>query len=159
MQKQAGTENSTVSHLKLATRSCFNINDLFKRFPFKKLKTDPKILGNKENKQKIIREVFSTFFDMVVDDIIDNQVTFEFPLYTDEHSYLNIKPITGEDFKQIYTAGSWPGLDFLKTNFTGYRMYFSYINGGNECKDKEIILPKVKTKRIIENANNGKVYY
>lgn len=159
MQKQAGTENNTVSHLSLATRSCLNVPDMFKRFPYEKLKTNPEILGGSYGKRKLVKDVFTSFFNMVVDDIIDNQITFEFPLYTDEHSYLNIKPITGEKFKKIYTAGSWPGLDFLKTNFTGYRMYFSYVNGGHECKDKEIVLPKVKTKRIIENANNGKVYY
>jgi hypothetical protein len=51
--------------------------------------------------------------------------------------------------------GLFDGLDFLKTNFTGYMMCYS----SRKTADRYILLDKKNKKRIIEKANEGMKYF
>lgn len=51
--------------------------------------------------------------------------------------------------------GMFEGLDFLKTNFTGYMMCYS----SRKTTDRFIMLDKKNKNRIIEKANEGMKYF
>lgn len=42
---------------------------------------------------------------LVIDDIIENNVTFEFPLKADAKAELYVKTFMGEDFRVLYQLG------------------------------------------------------
>jgi hypothetical protein len=52
--------------------------------------------------------------------------------------------------------GSFQGLDFLKTNFIGYRLFYSSNKRGI---DRLVTLDNKNKQRIIDNANNGMKYF
>ena len=112
-------------------------------------------------KQDMIRElcsqIFTYFFYLVVLDIIENNVTFVLPA-VGRKAYIYVKPITGEKFEYLYRMGTFDGLDYLKTNFTGYRLMYQYQTS-KEIKEKPIYISKELKQRLFKNANEGMVYY
>lgn len=64
-------------------------------------------------------KVFTYFFYLVIKDIIENQVTFKLPV---NRCYLEMTPVTGEDFEKARKNGAFRDVDFLTSNFTGYAL-------------------------------------
>lgn len=79
-------------------------------------------------KQDMIRElcaqIFTYFFYLVILDIIENNVTFVLPMDKrgNRNSNISVKCFDGEAFQRLYRAGSFQGIDFLSSNFKGYRL-------------------------------------
>ncbi|MBO7211734.1 MAG: hypothetical protein J6V44_12120 [Methanobrevibacter sp.] len=96
-------------------------------------------------------------FYLIILDIIENNVTFVLPVISRKASIF-VKPITGETFEYLYREGSFNGLDFLKTNFVGYRLCYQYQTK-ESVREKPIYIDKTLKKRLYDNANNGMVYY
>ena len=63
--------------------------------------------------------VFTYFFYLVIKDIIENQVTFKLPV---NRCYLEMTPVTGEEFEKAVQNGAFQDVDFLASNFTGYNL-------------------------------------
>jgi len=95
---------------------------------------------------------------MVMDDIIDNSVTFEISLNKKQLGQLYIKEVSGEDFLNEYKNGRHKYIDYLDTNFTGYNPVFKYSKAGYTV-EKPVYLDKKRQQRIAERANSGKSYY
>ena len=73
-------------------------------------------------------------------------------------SSISVKCFNGEKFQRLYQAGSFQGIDFLSSNFKGYRLNFQYdYNGG--IREKDIYIDNKLKKIFYDNINNGKVYY
>ena len=92
---------------------------------------------------------------LVINDIIDNNVTFSLP--TQYPSYLEMGVCSGEDFAKARQNGAYGDVDFLKSNFTGYRMQFRR-EGRNGVFVKPVYVNKKIKDRITEHTNNGKLY-
>jgi len=115
-------------------------------------------------KQDMIRElcsqIFTYFFYLVVLDIIENNVTFVLPTkkFGGRGANISVKCFEGSDFQKLYQAGAFKGIDFLESNFKGYRLKFQYdCEGGT--REKDIYINEKVKKIFYDNINKGKVYY
>ena len=92
---------------------------------------------------------------MLADYIIENNATFNFTLIFDRKGTLQIRPVRDEKFKFLMQRGTFEGLDFLKTDFTGYGLFYS------SCRrhDRYVSIDNKTKKRIIDKANNGMKYF
>lgn len=142
-----------------ATGYCFNSKDIFANFPIKKMKISgescKKILGYLDKRSLAIR-IFLYAVKIILLDIIDNNVTFKLPIRRE--CYLNIVKTSGENFKKARMNGKWLDVDYLKSDFSGYQMQFSYIANEREIK-KKVYLSKWMKDKITENTNKGMQYY
>jgi hypothetical protein len=133
------------------------VADLYRRINLEKL---GKIPGKNNklttNMRKYLGSIFMELIELAIDDIIDNNVTFKLTLMFDRKGTLQIRPIQGDAFKRLMQKGSFQGLDFLKTNFIGYRLFYSSNKRGI---DRLVTLDNKNKQRIIDNANNGMKYF
>lgn len=133
------------------------VADLYRRINLEKL---GKIPGKNNklttNMRKYLGSIFMELIELAIDDIIDNNATFKLTLMFDRKGTLQIRPIQGDAFKQLMQKGSFQGLDFLKTNFVGYRLFYSSNKRG---VDRLVTLDNKNKQRIIDNANNGMKYF
>ena len=133
------------------------VSDLFKTINLDKLGKIPgKLNKNTKSLRNELGKIYMELMELVVDDIIENNVTFKFTLTLDRKGTLQIRPIKGEYFEKLMQSGSFQGLDFLKTDFTGYRLFYSSSHRG---KDRFVALDKKNKNRIIEKANKGMKYF
>ena len=134
-----------------------NASDLFKTVNLDKLGKIPgKLNKNTKSLRDELGKIYMELMELVVEDIIENNVTFKFTLTLDRKGTLQIRPIRDEFFKKLMQNGSLDGLDFLKTDFTGYRLFYS---SQHRKKDRFVALDKKNKNRIIEKANNGMKYF
>lgn len=133
------------------------VADLYRRVNLEKLGRVPG-KNNKltNNMRKYLGSIFMELIELVVDDIIDNNATFKLTLMFDRKGTLQIRPIEGDKFKYLMQKGAFKGLDFLKTEFVGYRLFYSSNQRG---KDRLVSLDNKNKQRIIDNANSGMKYF
>ena len=56
--------------------------------------------------------------------LADNNVTFEFPLTGGHSANIYVKCFQDEEFYNLYAKGKFRGIDFLKSEFKGYQIYY-----------------------------------
>jgi hypothetical protein len=104
---------------------------------------------------KIVKKVFRTCLKRVLEDIIDNNVTFELPTGS-RKSELHMRRISGEKFSRCRKNGKFQEIDFLQSFFAGYEIELNMYKKGGLKRSKTVYVdPKLKQK-IIDNTNNGK---
>jgi len=64
--------------------------------------------------------IFADALQMIVDDMIDNSITFDFKLAKGKVAELYIKEFSDEEFLKRRKRGLWKEIDYLATNFSGY---------------------------------------
>jgi len=107
-------------------------------------------------KNDYLGQIWSYCFKLVLDDIIDNSITFRLP--TSKEAYLEMRDVSGEEFKRARQRGAFRDVDFLKTNFHGYQLSYRYsIKAGR--RRKTIYVNRKMKNRIMANVNNGKRYH
>lgn len=136
-----------------------NLNDLFVRFPYEKLKS---LIGKtKQEKRKKIKQVFRTGIDVILNDIIENNNTFKTPSLGYYGGEIHFEPVKGSEFERLRAKGKFSGIDFLETLFTGYQLYL-YLHGKRDnflARRKFPIYMSNFYKDKLENlANNGQTY-
>lgn len=143
-----------------ATGHALNTNELFLNFPNKKLKLSrkkcEKLIGN-DHKEFIAKQVFKACVKMVIDDMIDNNATFQLPTRA-KKAELYMKRYDGDSFVKCRQNGKFKDIKFLNSNFTAYQLAFKYQNAG-VIKEKPIYLDPKNKQKITDNTNNGKSYY
>ena len=143
-----------------AVGCAFNLDEMFMNFPYKKLKLtckDAKEINGDAHRDKIVKKVFRTCLKRVLEDIIDNNVTFELPTGS-RKSELHMRRISGEKFSQCRRNGKFQEIDFLQSFFTGYEIELNMYKRGGLKRSKTVYVdPRLKQK-IIDNTNNGKQY-
>ena len=146
-----------------ATGCAFNINELFLNLDRKKLKFNYKQcmnLGYTHDKNEMINRIFMDNVEMILDDIINDNITFELPTGSGRPTLLRMKKIDGEDFIKARRAGKFADVDFLSSNFSGYQLGLDmYYKDGRPFISKPVYVDKKRKEKIIENTNNGKQYY
>ena len=138
----------------------YKARELFKRFNFKELSCWKKLRLKEKTDQmyhELAGSILTYCFYLILLDIIENNVTFVLPVIGRRASIF-VKPITGKYFERLYQKGSFQGLDFLKTNFVGYRLCYQYQTK-HSVREKPIYVDKTLRQRLYDNANNGMIYY
>ena len=138
----------------------FTAKEMFLRFNFKSLSWWRKKQVKRykwDTKEDLVGAILTYCFQLIILDIIENNVNFVLPVIG-RKAVIYVRPITGKTFEYLYREGSFEGLDFLKTNFIGYRLTYRYqIKGG--IREKPIHVNRSLKQRLFENANNGMIYY
>lgn len=142
-----------------ATGAAFNLKETFLNFPFNKLKIscdDCKSINGNPHRDILVRQIFRECYKLILNDIIDNNVTFELPI-TNRKVFINMKRTKGEQFKRARRFGKWEEIDFLSSLFSGYELALT-IETNTIPKVKNIYVDKNLKKKIIDNTNLGKQY-
>lgn len=136
-----------------------NLNDLFVRFPYEKCKS---MLGlTKTKKKQLVKKVFRQGVEEVLNDIIENNVTFNVPKLGYYKGEIHMEPIQGEEFIRLRENGKFKDVDFLESLFTGYQMYL-FISGKRDNflsrRKFPIYISKFLKDKITKYTNEGKRY-
>ena len=138
-----------------------NLNDIFVRFPYEKCKNLIQKYKTKILKRQKIKQVFRTGVEIILNDIIENNVTFKTPSLGYCGGELHFEPIKGEEFIRLREKGKFSGIDFLETMFTGYQLYL-YIHSKRDNflagKKYPVYISKYYKNRLEELISQGKVY-
>jgi hypothetical protein len=92
---------------------------------------------------------------MVVNDIIENNVTFKFPNVKAE---LSMMRFYGDDFKTLRQKGAFKNVDFLKSMFSGYRLVLKMFSKFRPTRIKNVYVNKYFKDKITQYTNEGKQY-
>ena len=138
-----------------------NLNDIFVRFPYEKYKSLINNFKTKAQRRQKVKQVFRTGVEIIVNDIIENNSTFQVPSLKYHKGEIHFEPIRGEEFKRLRAKGKFAGIDFLETIFTGYQLYL-FLWGKNHKfsprKKVPIYLSSFYKKKLENLANSGKTY-
>ena len=88
-----------------------NFKDLFVRFPYNKCKY---LFKRKGTKQKV-NQIFRTGLEVIVNDIVENGVTFKLPGFQYYGGEFHFEHITGEEFKRVRNTFYWILVIFLQS--------------------------------------------
>ena len=77
-----------------------------------------KINGDK-HKDTLIKQICLEGMKLVLDDIIDNNVTFELPTGSARKTQMRMGRFAGDDFAKVRRGGKFADVDFLASNFSG----------------------------------------
>ena len=142
-----------------ATGCAFNMDEMFMNFPYKKLKLtceDCRKINGNPHRSLLVKQVFRECFKIVINDIINNNITFWLPTGAKKCN-IHMKKTQGKDFQNLRKSGKWKDIDILESNFTGYELAF-YMYGKTLPRVKPIYLNKELKNKIIKNTNNGIQY-
>lgn len=138
-----------------------NLNDIFVRFPYEKCKSLIENYRTKVERRKKIKQVFRTGVEIIINDIIENNATFQVPSLGYYGGEIHYEAVKGEDFKKLRAKGKFSGIDFLETLFTGYQLYL-FLHGKRDnflARRKYPIYISKFLKQKMENlVNQGKTY-
>ena len=105
-----------------------NLNDIFVRFPYEKVKTlITKFKTKSERKQKV-KQIFREGITQILNDIVENNATLKIQGVGYQGGELHMEAITGSDFEKARKAGKFKKIDFIESMFTGYQLYL-YVHG------------------------------
>ena len=138
-----------------------NLNDVFVRFPYEKCKNLVKNYKTKYKQRQKIKQVFRDGVEVILNDIIENNASFQLPGFKYNKGEIHFEPITGSEFERLRAKGKFQGIDFLETIFTGYQLYLYIYGKSNKffARKKIPIYMNNHYKSKMENlANNGKTY-
>lgn len=146
--------------MKYATGHALNLDQIYMSFPTEKLKITSKqckeIIGDK-HRIELSKEVFRVCMAMVIDDIIENNATFELPT-GGKKATLGMKRFEGDEFVKCRQNGKFQDVNFFKSHFSGYQMML-YLQSAGVFREKMIYLDPKHRDRITELTNQGKNYY
>ena len=138
-----------------------NLNDVFIRFPYEKYKSLMNKYKTKALRKQKIKQVFRDGVEIILNDIIENNNSFQIPSFKYNGGEIHFEPIRGYEFERLRAKGKFQGIDFLETLFTGYQLYL-YIHGKYDnflAKKKiPIYINKYYKKKLESLANSGKTY-
>lgn len=145
--------------MRYALGAAFNVSDIFDYFDLKKLKISQKDCQSKlgiNRRSKLVKDMFRECFNEVINDIIDNNVTFELPVGKCKAT-IYLKRFVDKDFVRLRKKGAFKDVDFLASNFSGYNLMLSMPSVGRD-RDKPIYVDNNIKQKIIDNTNQGKQY-
>lgn len=102
--------------------------------------------------------VFVYFIYLVFRDIIYNNITFELPMIGGKEGRFYVKCFQDEDFRRLYSGGKFLGIDFLKSEFKGYQIFFQW-KYKYTIKEKPIYVSNNLKNVLYQKVNEGKQYY
>lgn len=143
-----------------ATGCAFSTDDLFMNFPYKKLQITceqcKSITGN-NHRDILVKKVFKESLKLILNDIIENNVTFWLPLTGSKRCNIHMKKVHGDEFKNLRRSGKWKDIDIVKSMFSGYELRL-FMLGKRTPRVKTVYLNKEFREKISINTNNGMQY-
>lgn len=127
--------------------------DLYTNFNVKKNLDGPIKDWDWKKYKQTFAQMLRYLFYLVVLDIIEDNVTFKFP----DQTYLEMVPYTGDEFIKMRQLGAFQDVDFLVSNFTGYKLRLTYKTRYGKWR-KCIAVSDYLRDRITEYTNKGKRY-
>lgn len=137
-----------------------NVKQIFINYPNKKLKMNCKQceeLTGDTHRDRLAMQIFREHYKMVINDVIDNNVTFELPTGTRKCD-IHMQTIRDEDFKKLRRAGRWRNVDFLKSLFTGNILGLFMYSPKRTPRVKNIYVGRELRDKIDNYTNEGKTY-
>lgn len=138
-----------------------NLNDIFVRFPYDKCKNLITKYKTKQLRRQKIKQIFRDGVEIILNDIIENNVSFKIPSFKYNGGEIHYEPIKGSEFERLRSKGKFQNIDFLETLFTGYQLYL-YIHGKSDNflarKKIPIYINKYYKNKMEDLVNNGKTY-
>lgn len=135
-----------------ATGYGINANELFTRFPVDEIHFN---MWSRQ-KREYAASVWTYSFLVILEDIIENSTTFCLPVKFD--SWIEMKRISGEEFKKARQSGAFQEVDILKSNFCGHNLQFRFRTPHSE-KKKRIYVDHARKNKITKYTNEGRKYY
>lgn len=133
-----------------AVGCAFNQDEMMMNFKKQKLKT----VKNKELIKKIARDSIK----LILNDIIDNNVTFQLPTGS-RKADIHVRRIDGKEFVRARQNGKFQDVDFLSSNFSGNQLVLNmYDREGKPTRIKPIYLNKKYKDKLTNYTNQGKQY-
>ena len=147
--------------MNMALGHAFNLDQLFANFNKGKLKIKTKQIRKYQadgNKISFIKLVFREFMKLVLNDIVDNNVTLQLP--TDSiKSEIRVRRIAGQEFKEARKNGRFKDIDFINSNFSGNELaLIMHSREGKPSRNKTIYVSGNLKQKLRDNTNNGKQY-
>lgn len=130
--------------------------DLIAKFNSKRLITDVNICKKYGGKRSLVYKIFFYAFKMIIMDIIENSITFDFR--TQRPSYLHMARTSGEEFKKAVRNGAWQDVDYMASDFSGYNLEYVIERKFIPKRCKVYISHKYKDI-ITQHTNEGKQYF
>lgn len=138
-----------------------NLNDIFVRFPYEKCKSLMDKFKTKQLRRQKIKQVFREGVQQILNDIVENNVTFKIQGVGYQGGELHMEAITGPEFERVKKNGKFEGVDFLKSFFTGYQMYL-YIHGKRDNflhrRKFPVYMNRILREKLVKYTNEGKTY-
>ena len=138
-----------------------NLNDIFVRFPYEKCKSLIDKFKTKQLRRQKVKQVFREGVQQILEDIIENNVTFKIQGVGYQGGELHMEAITGSEFERVKKNGKFEGVDFLKSFFTGYQMYL-YIHGKRDNflhrRKFPVYMNRILREKLVKYTNEGKTY-
>lgn len=122
----------------------FTTTNLFDNFPYSKLQISceqcKEAIGD-NHRQILVKKIFRVSLKLVIQDIIERNVTFWFPLTGNKKCNMHMKRVTGKDFQRLRRAGKWGDIDIVTSNFSGYEIGF-YMLGNRTPRIKTVYVDR-----------------
>lgn len=138
-----------------------NLNDIFVRFPYEKCKSLMTKFKTKQLRRQKIKQVFREGIQQILEDIIENNVTFKIQGIGYQGGELHMEAITGSEFERARQNGKFKEVDFLESLFTGYQLYL-YIHGKRDNflarRKFPVYINRYLRNKLTQYTNQGKVY-
>lgn len=138
----------------------FNLEEMLINFPYKKLQItckDCKAIIGDNHRDFLVKKVFKESVKLVIEDIIENNITFWLPLTGDKKCNMHMKRVSGQEFKNLRKGGKWKDIDFVQSMFSGYEIKF-FMLGNRTPRVKTVYLNKIYRDRITQRTNEGVQY-
>ena len=134
-----------------------NLNDIFVRFPYEKCTS---LIGNKAQKRQKIKQVFREGVSQVMNDIIENNITFEAQGGFRQRGKFHMEAFKGSDFETVRKRGKFQDVDFLESMFTGFQIFLHIFTKDNfVCRRKvPVYVSKHLKDKLAKYTNQGKPY-
>lgn len=112
-----------------------------------------------KHKENYVEDMFVRCVRLVVDDIVDNNARFHLPLASPKKdATIGIDILQGKRLETLRKHKGMPGLDFLASDFKGYKLVFKYPKLGVTFRTP-VHITGDQARRLLENTNNGKQYF
>lgn len=95
---------------------------------------------------------------LILCDIIENNITFMFPFIGNNRACFYVKCFEEDEFRRLYKKGKFNDIDYLKTEFKGYQIFYQW-KSKNRIREKPIYITNNLKERFHYNINQGKEYY
>lgn len=138
----------------------FSLNEVLMNFPYEKLKINCKeckrIVGD-NHRNILVKRVFRECVKLVINDIIENNVTFWLPLTGNKKCNMHMRRVRGQEFKNLRRGGKWKDVDIVSSMFSGYEISL-FMLGKRTPRVKSIYLNKDYRNTITKYTNQGIPY-
>ena len=135
-------------------KRAFRGSEIYDNFDLSKINF-PDNRNTSKSRKALCAKILNSCFDLIIEDIIENNIIFTLPVSKKTPALISIRIITGDDFKKMYVKDLFPGLDFLKTDFTAPIITYTYWDKRGK-QDRNVWLKSVSAwTRLCTNYSNG----